>query len=106
MPPRAVNLAPAACGQQRSDAGADQGKRRRQYVFAFVSGADNRVWRTIVVNRDARAESPARSNRCADQRMLASMAVHFEGKPPNRSAGVTWITARTAQHASILVSEF
>src|SRR6202030_4848407 len=98
----AIYLAPAARGQQRSDACADQGKRWSQYPFALVARADNRVWRAIVVNRDAGAESSARSNRCPDQRMLATVAVRFEGDTPNRVAGDTSISASDAQHQRIL----
>ena len=75
--PRAVDLAPAARGQQRPDACSEQGKCRSQYGFALVSRADNRVRRTIVINRNSGAESAARSNRCPDQCVLAPVAVRF-----------------------------
>src|SRR5258708_10394793 len=56
----------------------------------------------MVVNCDASAESRTSSDRCRNQHMLASMAVHFEGTPPNRVAGDTSVTTRDAQHQRIL----
>src|SRR5712664_1402186 len=100
--PRAVDLAPAARGQQRPDAGAEQGKYWSQYSFALVSRTDNRRRRTIVINRNSGAESAARSNRCPDQRVFASAAVRFDGNPPNRVAGDTAIYTSGAQHQRIL----
>ena len=100
--PRAVDLAPVARGHQCPNACSEQGKRWSQYSFALISRADNRGCRTIVINRNASAESRTRSNRRPDQRMLAPVAVRFDGNPPNSVAGDTLISASDTKHQSIL----
>src|SRR6266852_6311866 len=100
--PRAVNLVPAARRQQRADARADQGECRSQYGFAVGSRADNRVWRAIVINRNASTESPTRYNRCPDQRMLAPVTGRFEGNAPYRIARDASVFTGDAQHQRIL----
>src|SRR5713101_8330181 len=100
--PRAVNLVPAARRQQRADARADQGECRSQYGFAVGSRADNRVWRAIVINRNASTESPTRSNRCPDQRMLAPVTGRFEGNAPYRIARDASVFTGDSKHQHIL----
>jgi hypothetical protein len=99
--PGTVQDLPGACGEQSAYTRADESEGRRQNAFAFVASTDDDGGRTVV-DGDAETEASTRSNRRADERMAATMAISLDGNALNGLAAEGLVSARGMNDKSVV----
>ena len=96
-----VDLLPGSYGEQSAYTRADESEGGRQDGLAFVAGTDDHGGRTVV-DGNAEAEAGACSNRGADERMAAAMAISLDGNALNGLAGQGLVSARGMNDESVV----
>ena len=71
---RAINLLPAAGGEKSTDTCADEAEDWRKYGLSLIAGADDGLWRTVIIDGRASSEASTRSDGGANERVAPAMS--------------------------------
>jgi len=96
-----VDELPGACREQSTYTRADESEDGRQNGLAFVAGTDDHGGGTVV-DGNAEAEAGACSNRGADERVTATMAIPLDGNALNALAREGLVSVRGMKDKNVV----